>query len=229
MICIYTLKSEYYFPLLDPTLSFLRSMGLVLCSVQQRTVLSLADKAKVDFIANISHELRTPLHGVVASCDLLSETELSDQQVAFLGTAKLCANSLTETINHVLDFTKSTSDTAAAGKASTTHGRSADSRRVLVDLKELCEESIIESCLGRRVRGREEIGELYAPLTTEEWSNGEGEEQSKRKVEVLIDIDPNMKEWTVMVDKAGLRRVLMNLVRPLSLCSLIWMSVTRAP
>jgi signal transduction histidine kinase len=176
-------------------------MGLILCGVQQKQVLSLADKAKVDFIANISHELRTPLHGVMASCDLLAETNLSDTQESFLSTAKQCASSLTETINHVLDFTKSTSQ-------STGHKREA------VDLSQLIEETMIGCWLGRTTKqfssenSTVAIGGLYAPQNLEQ---SDSDSRSVTKVEPLIEIEPQ-SNWTVMVDKAGLRRILINLI-----------------
>jgi signal transduction histidine kinase len=198
LICIYALRPDYHFQLPDATLSFLRSLGLVFCSVQQKQVLSLADKAKVDFIANISHELRTPLHGVIASCDLLSETSLDDAQESFLNTARQCASSLTETINHVLDFTKSTSQ-------STGHSREA------VDLSQLIEETMTGCWLGRISSSENNpsaIGELYSPQNLEQTDSNS---KINTKVEPLIEIEP-LSNWTVMVDKAGLRRILINLI-----------------
>lgn len=198
LICAYTLREEYHLRLPKPTLSFLRNMGLILCSVQQKRALSQADKAKVDFIANISHELRTPLHGVMASCDLLSETTLSDTQESFLSTAKQCAYSLTETINHVLDFTKSTS-------------QSVGQQRTAVDLAQLIEETLVGCWWGRtagKTSGSEAlpIGEIYAPqsplLTLSD---------KKGAIEPIIDIEP-IPNWVVMLDKAGLRRILINII-----------------
>lgn len=51
LVCVYSLNPYFIFDLPGPALSFLSALGLVLCSVQQKQVLSLADKAKVDFIA----------------------------------------------------------------------------------------------------------------------------------------------------------------------------------
>ncbi|KAG8756805.1 His Kinase A domain containing protein [Serendipita sp. 396] len=196
LLCVYTMQPDYDFQIPGPVLSFLSAMGLVLCTVRQKQVLSLADKAKIDFIANISHELRTPLHGVMASCDLLSETVLSETQESFLSTAKQCASSLTETINHVLDFTKSTSQSTSI-------------MRVPVDLAQLIEETMTSCWLGRLAKTASEampIGELYAPhtLTPPVTAN-------RATVEPVIDIEPH-PNWMVMLDKAGLRRILVNLI-----------------
>jgi len=51
LICVYTLRGGFHFRLPKQTLSFLRILGLVLCSVQQKQALSQVDKAKVNFIA----------------------------------------------------------------------------------------------------------------------------------------------------------------------------------
>ncbi|KAG8849110.1 His Kinase A domain containing protein, partial [Serendipita sp. 405] len=162
---------------------------------QEKQTLSLADKAKIDFIANISHELRTPLHGVIASCDLLSETNLCDAQESLLETAKSCASSLAETINHVLDFTKANAMRSGAVLE-------------LVDLAQLVEETMISCWLGRTVRPHTDgIGGIYTA----------GSQTLRRKsispdfVEPLIDIEP-IENWSVMTDKSGLRRVLLNLI-----------------
>jgi signal transduction histidine kinase len=46
------------------------------------------------------------LHGILAAAELLADTPLDNNQLAFLRTVQGCGNSLIETVNHVLDFTK---------------------------------------------------------------------------------------------------------------------------
>ncbi|KAG0636886.1 hypothetical protein HOY80DRAFT_1138752 [Tuber brumale] len=65
-----------------------------------------ADRAKGDFISSVSHELRSPLHGILASAEFLSETDLDNFQRSFVDTVESCGRTLLDTINHVLDFSK---------------------------------------------------------------------------------------------------------------------------
>lgn len=68
-----------------------------------------ADKAKSEFISSISHELRTPLHGILASAEFLMDQDrprLDAHQRPLVETILSCANTLLETVNHVLEFQK---------------------------------------------------------------------------------------------------------------------------
>ena len=58
-------------------------------------------------MATVSHELRTPLHAVIGFNQLLLHSELTDDQKELAETAYISAESLLQTINNVLEFTKS--------------------------------------------------------------------------------------------------------------------------
>ena len=96
--------------------------------IQQRTIeLERAVQAKSQFLANMSHEIRTPLHGVLATLELIRQTELAVTQQRFVETARRSAEALLNVIDEVLDLSK-----IEAGRV--------ELERSLFDLRTLVEE-----------------------------------------------------------------------------------------
>jgi signal transduction histidine kinase len=168
----------------------------------------LADKAKSILISSVSHELRTPLHGILAAAELLADTELDQNQVAFLRTVQSCGNSLIETVNHVLDFTKLSGGSSGAGSSL---------KLSKVNLSTLIEQTAEGCWVGQRARtvlSDADVGSYYAPDSSPTVQIGQrtAASQDALPIEIVVDVAHREKGWNVRCEKGGLRRVLMNLI-----------------
>jgi signal transduction histidine kinase len=87
-----------------------------------------ASEAKSMFLANVSHEIRTPLTAVLATAELLVDSDLDDEQVALAETLHRSGLRLLRLVNEILDFS-----TIEAGKA-TVYDVDLDLRAVVLDV-----------------------------------------------------------------------------------------------
>ncbi len=72
----------------------------------ERDRANVAAESKSTFVATVSHEIRTPMNGVVATAELLEQTNLDDEQRELVDMLKESSDSLLSIINDVLDFSK---------------------------------------------------------------------------------------------------------------------------
>lgn len=205
LLCAFNVSDQTRRYLEGHELSYLRAIGVIILSAVLKRRMILADKAKSMFISNISHELRTPLHGILAAAELLSDSHLNHSQLSFLQTVQACGNSLVETVNHVLDFTKLSGNSKAGGVENVIVTSK-------VDLMQLVEEAVDGCWIGHRARtaplGDSGIGSVYSPPNEDQ---GSPVATRRIPVETVVDIGHRPKGWFLKCEKGGIRRVLMNL------------------
>ncbi len=95
------------------------------------------DEAKTTFLATVSHEMRTPLNGIVGMIELLSKTNLDQEQKELLKSLTYSGNILQGLISNVLDIT-----TIEAGKLDL-DAKAFDIRKELNSLREMFEKRLL--------------------------------------------------------------------------------------
>jgi signal transduction histidine kinase/ActR/RegA family two-component response regulator len=71
-----------------------------------RDAAEAANRAKTEFLANMSHEIRTPLNGVLGIAEVLTRTQLSDQQRQLVGVIQQSGNLLNGLLTDLLDLAR---------------------------------------------------------------------------------------------------------------------------
>ncbi|ENH68474.1 Hybrid signal transduction histidine kinase B [Fusarium oxysporum f. sp. cubense race 1] len=206
---------------IEGELSYLRGFGMLAMSEAQRLEALLVNKAQSDVLGSLSHELRTPLHGVMLSAELLSDTQLDVFQGNLLRTLETCGRTLSETIDHLLYFSKVNQVAAHRKKERRARKRSivSDSATTVpasvstseVRLDALIEE-VMDSVFAGHVFKGNEAQKAWQTANRSKRVNTEDENDltGGHQVAIFLDIDPYVP-YRFHVAAGALRRVVMNL------------------
>jgi signal transduction histidine kinase len=94
--------------LLSPQLDllFFKVFGHSVMNELSRLDTIASDQVKTTFVSLISHELRSPLHGILGSIQFMQDSPLDSFQVTMLNSMAACGQTLLDTIDHILDYSK---------------------------------------------------------------------------------------------------------------------------
>ncbi|RAK74650.1 hybrid sensor histidine kinase/response regulator [Aspergillus fijiensis CBS 313.89] len=177
-----------------------------------------ADKKKGDFISSISHELRSPLHGILAAVEFLAEQTLSSSARLLLDTIRACSQTLLDTFEQILDFSKINSfkrKARMAGSSLLQDGRDSVAAQSgprslyilkVVDIVTIVEDAIESICAGANHLNVTRAGDS----STSKPSSPLGESYSGNSEHVDITLDVGMNDWVFVLEPGALRRIVMN-------------------
>ncbi|RYP66490.1 hypothetical protein DL771_007750 [Monosporascus sp. 5C6A] len=190
-----------------------------------------ADRVKSDFISSISHELRSPLHGILASVELLQETQVDLFQHGMIDTIERCGRTLLDTIQHVLDFAKINTFTGSrSGRAKMTCSGSpppllgTPSRGIDTDLGLLVEDVVDSVFAGHEFQGKpshvgidaaanfpsESFSRRNSTIGMEGYTSQNQHGLKKDGIDIVMDIGYR-SNWTFNTQSGAVRRIVMNL------------------
>lgn len=87
-------------------LSWLQAFAAATMAEVARIEVLRENKAKEDVLGSLSHEIRSPLHGILLAVELMHDSVMSGFQKDIVHTVETCGNTLLDTLNHLLDFSK---------------------------------------------------------------------------------------------------------------------------
>ena len=170
-----------------------------------------ADQAKATFIASVSHELRSPLHGILAGAELLEDSQLTPYQQEMARTISTAGNTLLDTVNHILDFTKinNFTDTQRHQRAEDDQARNEAFKAA--DIGEVGVTTAIDLAVLTEDVADTVVKAYQFDQTGPNPSSGVRSRSHQERVHVLLEIEKR-PSWTVNVSAGSWTRILTNLL-----------------
>ncbi|KAI1004628.1 hypothetical protein K3495_g3586 [Podosphaera aphanis] len=185
-------------------LTYLSAFGNSTMAEVSRLSVQELSKMKTDFISSISHELRSPLHGVLASVELLQETQMNEVQIEMANNIYSSGKLLLDTINHVLDFSKVNPRAKNKKKFSKSLRKKFRAKDKSEDESNKADMCVVSEAV---------INTIYTGLIVSKKATSPTEKERNREqcpISIIVNI-PFRQNWTYEVDKGAWRRILMNL------------------
>lgn len=193
---------------------FLNTLGI---TYSQFAVKSAEDQ-KESFLSSVSHELRTPLHGIIATTELLANTDLNPRQISLCKTLEMCGQTLFDTITQVIEHSKTSRDheshhpsrrnsSIASHHSSLNEVQEVHQIIDVQDIATLCEDAVDVVVLSR---SRAEFHRDSAASPDLEKSELAAIQSRRNNTHVCLHIAS--ADWTFLCESASIRRIVMNLV-----------------
>ncbi|KAK6003269.1 hypothetical protein QM012_001114 [Aureobasidium pullulans] len=216
---VYTLSSERNFTF-EIEYFFCRAFCNCVKAEIDRCAVELSNQQKGVFIGTVSHELRSPLHGILASCELIQETEMSPFQASLVDTTKSCAHTLLDTIQMVLDFSKVnafTKDQPGEKLNVRPHVVKGGVEPLLSTYSHVNIAAIVEEVIEGVTTGflaksdpSMELGFAGQRAKRDAKTLDELLAMPQSPVEVILDVSPP-QDWTFITQPGSYRRIIMNI------------------
>jgi len=101
--------ANYISPLLSARLEQMRNKKML---IEAKERAEESDKLKSAFLANMSHEIRTPMNGILGFTNLISQMQLSKEEImTFVSHIKKSGERMLSIINDIMDISKIESNT----------------------------------------------------------------------------------------------------------------------
>ncbi|KAL1648447.1 hypothetical protein SLS58_002202 [Diplodia intermedia] len=180
--------------------------------------------AKSNFISSISHELRSPLHGILASTELLKQTDLDPERMALADMVEVCGVTLLETMDHLLDFAKinhlyrkgrrTSSDGLGGSRGGSRNRKDYLNLCKTTDLGLLVQEVVEGAYLGHSAQAGAQFDAGSTPLDNEDSpaSKLDGVRPHKSKPVLLTMSIEKRDDWRLHTEPGAWRRIVLNLV-----------------